>query len=150
MQGAAPESVTCITQQLKPEKYTKVDDDATIILKYPKTEVIIQASWNWPHNVKDMEVYGNTGYIFCKNKADMKVLVNEKEGPFDLTALPLKKGFDDPFSILKKVLHEGYVLKDNDLSSLENNTITMQILEAARQSSEQNRTIFWKELYTNE
>lgn len=149
MKGEIPESVTCITQQLKPEKYPKVDDDATIIIKYQKTEVIIQASWNWPHNVKDMEIYGSTGYVFCKNKSDMKVLENEKEGPYDLTAEPLQKGFDDPFSILKKIIHEGHKLDVNDVTSLENNAMTMQILEAARLSSEQGKTIFWKEVYSN-
>jgi len=147
MKGEAPESVTCITQQLKPEKYPKVDDDATIILKYPDAEVIIQASWNWPHNVKDMEVYGTTGYVICKNGTRMSVMEHEKEGPKDLEAKPLPAGFDDPFSVLKKVLHENYQLPDNDVTSLENNKIVMQILDAARQSSEQNKTVFWKELY---
>ncbi|MFK7811244.1 MAG: Gfo/Idh/MocA family protein [Maribacter sp.] len=150
MKGELPETVTCVTQQLKPDKYPKVDDDATIIVKYANAEVIIQASWNWPHNIKDMEVYGTTGYVFCKNKSDMKILENEKEGPFAVTAPPLKKGLDDPFSILKKIIHQGYKLDTNDVTSLENNTITMQILEAARQSSEQHKTVFWKDLYPKE
>lgn len=150
MKGNVPESVTCVTQQLKPQKYPKVDDDATIILKYSTAEVIIQASWNWPHSVKDMEVYGSTGYVFCKNGTRMKVMENEKEGPKDLEANALSTGFDDPFSILRKVLHENYQLQDNDVTSLANNKIVMQILDAARQSAEQNKTIFWKELYPSE
>lgn len=149
MQGELPESITCITQQLKPEKYPKVDDDATIIIKYSSAEVIIQASWNWPHNVKDMEVYGTTGYVFCKNKSDMRILENEKEDPFDLTAKPLPNDLDDPFSILKKVIHEGYRLDTYNLTSLENNRIVIQILEAARRSAEQNKTILWSELFPN-
>lgn len=147
MQGALPESVTCITQQLKPNKYPNVDDDATIIIKYASAEVIIQASWNWPHNVKDMEVYGTTGYVFCNNKSDMKVLENGTKDPFELTAEPLGEDFDDAFSILRKMVHEGYKLDNYDLSSLENNRIVIQILEAARRSSEQNRTLLWSELY---
>lgn len=147
MKGKEPESVTCITQQLKPEKYPKVDDDATIILKYPDAEVIIQASWNWPHNVKDMEVYGTTGYVFCENGTQMKVMENEKEGSIVMEAKPLPSGLDDPFTLLKKIVHEHYELGAFDLTSLENNTIVMRILEAARQSAEQNRTLLWKELY---
>ena len=150
MKGEIPESVTCITQQLKPDKYPKVDDDATILIKYPHAEVIIQASWNWPHNVKDMEVYGTTGYVFCKNKSDMKVLENEKEGPFDILADPLQEGYDDPFSILNKIIHEGYKLDANDVTSLENNTLTMQILEAARLAAEQGKTLLWKDIYPSE
>lgn len=147
MKGLEPESVTCITQQLKPEKYPKVDDDATIILKYPKAEVIIQASWNWPHNIKDMEVYGSTGYVFCKNGTQMQLMENEKEGPKVMEANRLPLGLDDPFSLLKKIVHDQYKLDAFDVTSIQNNTIVMKILDAARQSSEQNRTIFWKEQY---
>lgn len=147
MKGEHPESVTCITQQLKPEKYPKVDDDATIILNYAKAEVIIQASWNWPHSVKDMEVYGTTGYVLCKNKTDMKVLENEKEGPFDLQADALEKGLDDPFSVLKKILHTNHSLAAYDVTSLENNQISVQILEAAKASAKAGKTIVWKDFY---
>ena len=150
MKGQAPESVTCITQQLKPEKYPKVDDDATIILKYPAAEVIIQASWNWPHNIKDMEVYGTTGYVFCENGTQMKILENEKEGPRDINAEKLPPGYDDPFSLLKSILHENHKLDAYDVTSLENNKMVMQILDAARLSSEQHKTIFWKERYPSE
>ena len=147
MKGEAPESVTCITQQLKPEKYPKVDDDATIILKYPNAEVIIQASWNWPHNVKDMEVYGTKGYVICENGTQMQLMKNEKEGPVNIEAEPLPSGLDDPFTLLKKIIHEHYELDAFDLTSVENNTIVIKILDAARQSAEQNRTFLWKELY---
>jgi len=54
--GERPLSVVAVTQTLKPEIYPKVDDEATIILQYPKMQGIIQASWNWPIARKDMEV----------------------------------------------------------------------------------------------
>lgn len=150
MQGEKPESITCITQQLKPEKYPKVDDDATIIVKYASAEVIIQASWNWPHNVKDMEIYGTTGYVFCKNKTKMEVLENEKDGVKTMQALPLATGFDDPFSLLKKIVKENFILENNNVTSLENNKITMQILDAAIKSAAQGKTMYWKDLYPEE
>ena len=52
-----------MTQQLKPEKYPNVDDEGTIILTYPHAQAIIQGSWNWPFDRKDMEVYGATGSL---------------------------------------------------------------------------------------
>lgn len=150
LQGEAPQSVTCITQQLKPEKYPRVDDDATIILNYPKAEVIIQASWNWPHNVKDMEVYGTTGYVFCKNGTQMQVMENEKEGPEKVEAEPLPENSAGPFTLLRRIIKEGHALDAFDVTSLENNKIVMQILDAARVSAEENRTISWKERYSSE
>ena len=63
MDDARPISVTAVTQRFKPEVYPKVDDEATIILEYPGAQAIIQASWNWPFDRKDMEVYGRTGQV---------------------------------------------------------------------------------------
>jgi predicted dehydrogenase len=39
-------SVTAVTQRLKPEVYTDVEDEATIILTYLSAQAILQASWN--------------------------------------------------------------------------------------------------------
>src|SRR4030095_16097612 len=65
--GERPLAVTAVTRQFKPEVYPKVDDEATIIVTYPSSQAIIQASWNWPYGRKDMELYGVSGYIFAKN-----------------------------------------------------------------------------------
>ncbi len=62
MHGELPVSVTAVTQQIKPDVYPHVDDEATILLAYPHAQAIIQASWNWPFGRKDMEVYGAKGY----------------------------------------------------------------------------------------
>jgi len=63
MDGQRPQTVTAVTKQIKPEIYPRVDDEATIVLTYPKAQAIVQASWNWPFSRKDMEVYGQTGYV---------------------------------------------------------------------------------------
>ena len=38
MDGERPQSVTAVTQQIKPQIYPRVDDEATIILKYPQAQ----------------------------------------------------------------------------------------------------------------
>lgn len=73
MQGAVPTTVTAVTQQLKPEIYPHVDDEATVILTYPKAQAILQASWNWPFDRKDMEVYGETGEAITVRRDDLRV-----------------------------------------------------------------------------
>src|SRR6266576_3025476 len=73
MDGASPITVTAVTQQIKPEIYPRVDDEATVILTYPKAQVIVQASWNWPFDRKDMEVYGQTGYVITDHRDDIRV-----------------------------------------------------------------------------
>ncbi|MDX1477070.1 MAG: Gfo/Idh/MocA family oxidoreductase [Saprospiraceae bacterium] len=139
--GQRPLSVTCVTRQLKPDKYPRVDDDATILLTYPETQVLIQASWNWSHNRKDMTLYGTSGYVVCKDGTEMEILEDEAEGPYLAQASPLQQGVHDPFALLHKVIRQDHALGSYDPSSLENNLIVMEILEAARQSAAEGRTI---------
>ncbi|MEO0338401.1 MAG: Gfo/Idh/MocA family oxidoreductase [Bacteroidota bacterium] len=141
--GETPTTVTCITQQLKPALYPKVDDDATIILTYPETQVIIQASWNWSHNRKDMELYGKSGYVFANRDLEMEVLLDEKDGPFQQALEPLEMGIHDPFALLTKVIKENYELPAFDLNTMDNNLIVMQILEAAKASAKTGEVVVW-------
>ena len=73
MDGQKPVSVFAVAQHLKPEIYPKVEDDATIVLSYPSAQVILQPSWNWPFDRKDMEVYGQTGYVLVPHPSEMHV-----------------------------------------------------------------------------
>jgi predicted dehydrogenase len=137
LNGERPESVTAITQQIKPDIYPKVDDEATIIVTYPKMQGVIQASWNWPYNRKDMEVYGQTGYIKAdRNSLSMQIgddAVQQKQFP--------APAFDNPFVYLAAVVRGSEVVKETDLSSLPINVIAMEILDAARQSAREGKTI---------
>ena len=147
LQGEHPEKVTCITRQYKPEKYPNVDDDATLILDYENTQVIIQASWNWSHNRKDMEVYGKTGYVICPNGTDVDVLEDEEKGAISIAAPPLQAGVHDPFAYLARVVKSDYPVAAFEVSSIENNMLVMQILEAAKASAESGKTISWDSFF---
>src|SRR5260370_933487 len=79
MNGQRPDTVTAITQHFKPDVYPRVDDEATIILTYPKAQAIVQASWNWPFGRKDLEVYGQTGYAITVGNKDLHVVPGPNE-----------------------------------------------------------------------
>lgn len=147
MKGETPLTVSCVTQQIKPDLYPQVEDEATIILTYPETQVNIQASWNWSHNRKDMAIYGKTGYVFCKNGEDMEVLENEKDGPKTIKADLLPRGLHDPFAFFANVIKENQEMDSFGPSSIGNNLIVMQILEAAKHSSQTAKTVVWDEFY---
>jgi predicted dehydrogenase len=142
MNNQRPESVMAVTQTFKPDIYSKVDDEATIIVTYPKAQGIIQASWNWPYNRKDIEVYGVNAYI----KADRNSLLfqkgDEKEQVKQIE--PRQAPFDNPFSFFAGVIRGTIPMPDNDLSSLPLNMIAMEILEAASQSAKQGKRIYLK------
>ncbi len=147
MKGEHPQTITAIIQQIKPEIYPKVDDEATIILAYKKAQVIIQASWNWPYNRKDMQVYGVTGYVLCKNGTDMMIKEDENKEAISQTAQALPENRNDPFIYFKNVIEGNIKPAAFDLSTAENNEIVIKILEAAKQSAKTGKTIVWDEFY---
>ena len=75
----------------------------------------------------------------------MEILLDEKEGAFDQEATPLPDGIHDPFAYMTKVIKEDYPVEEMGVSSLENNLIVMQILEAAKESAKTGQTILWEE-----
>ena len=132
MEGQRPASVLAVTQQLKPHVYPKVDDKATIVLTYPHAQDIIQASWSWPFNRKDMEIYGQTGYVLVPQSDVLRTRredSKETEPPVPPPTGPNR----DPLSYLAAVVRGK--LQPSGLSSLEVNLIATEILDAARQSA---------------
>lgn len=144
MNGQKPISVTAFTQQIKPHIYSKVDDDATIILNYAKTQGIIQASWNWPFSRKDMEVYGKTGAIFADNANNMRIRLENDETEKSIKLEPRNNPYNNPFSYFAAVIRGKIKMSQTDLSSLENNMIVVEILEAAKKSANSGKTIYLK------
>ncbi len=139
--GKKPESVVAITQQIKPAIYPNVDDEATIILQYPKMQGIIQASWNWPFNRKDMEVYGSTGTVFSDNRTDIRVRLENDKAERKDTLKERETPYDDPFAFFAALIRKEITLPKYDLSSIENNMIVMEILEAAKQSAKTGKAV---------
>ena len=141
MQGARPTSVTAVTQHLQPRDYPRVDDEATIVVTYPAAQAIIQASWNWPIGRKDLEIYGTRGYVMTDNRSVMRTRVSESAKESTDTLLEREPPNDDPFSYFKALVERKVVPGEYDPSSLANNMIVMEILDAARKSAREGRTI---------
>jgi glucose-fructose oxidoreductase len=139
MDGQRPLSITAVTLHIKPDVYPHVDDDATIVLTYPKAQAILQPSWNWPFDRKDMEVYGRTGYLITVARDNLKVRrLGEKQEQL-IAAPQIPSPYDDSITYLRAVVLDG--LKPDGLSSLETNVIVTEILDAARQSAATGKAI---------
>ena len=142
MQGTAPVSVTAVTRQYKPARYPKVDDDATIIVNYSDAQCIIQASWNWPFNRKDMAVYGESGYIITRNATEMRIKNRSApERAIRVTSADVPV-YENPFVYLADVVREKIAPGENGLYSLKTNITVVRILEAARESAKTGKTIY--------
>ncbi len=140
LNGQKPESVFASLKQYKPNVYPNVDDDATIMLSYPQMEVIINASWNWPFNRKDMHVYGTDGYILIDDAENIRFKLEERSEEKTKKA-SFKITYNDPFAFFAAAINGETEVGPYDLSSLDNNLIVVEILEAASKSNRTGRTI---------
>jgi glucose-fructose oxidoreductase len=140
MHGVAPDSVMAVTRTFKPELYPKVDDDATIILQYPKAQAVLMPSWNWSFSRKDMEVYGVDGYAITVGPNVVKVRYHGEDVETERRAPQVPKDESNSLDYLAAVLR-GKIKGDGDLSSLETNMVVMQILDAALRSAANGRAV---------
>lgn len=145
MHGELPLTVTAVTLHIKPEIYPHVDDDSTILLTYPHAQVIVQGSWNWPFNVKDMQVYGARGtvdtvYLDSDHGNTIRLRLPQDATDHTETAPPLAAPIDNSVDYLAAVLN-GTLQSHNDLTSLDTNVTVVRILDAARRSAATGRTI---------
>ncbi len=140
MDGEVPISVTAVTKQLQPNVYPKVDDEAEIILNYKNAVAIIQASWNWPFGVKQMDVYGRTGYAKTLDSDHLEVRKENDVASQTMQGVNLAPPYDDPLHYLAAVVN-GEIEEGNSPSALQTNVITSEILDAARKSAQTGRSV---------
>jgi predicted dehydrogenase len=137
LMGGKPISVTAVTRKIKPAIYPNVDDDATILLEYANGATgIIEASWNWPFGIKDWEVFGTKAYLHALNGTSLQQ--RDTAGYYNVTVQP--PAYTSNLAYLADVLR-GIIKPVDDLSSLQNNLIVVQILEAAKLSAKEGRKV---------
>ncbi len=132
--GQRPLSVTAVFQTDRPEAFAKVDDQATLIVEYPQTQAIIQASWDWTFPRKDVEIYGRKGIIRTINPTDYDIRLDRAKSPEQKTAAPLPTPHGSSVEYFAAVIR-GEVDPSGSQSSLETNLIAVEIQEAARESA---------------
>jgi predicted dehydrogenase len=91
-----------------------------------------------------MELFGTKGSMLAQNRHQLILRMSQGYDGFREQLYPLKEReapFDDPFAWFAAVVRENIKPEAYDLSSLENNMVVMEILEAARQSAKSGKTI---------
>jgi predicted dehydrogenase len=138
MDNQRPIRITAMTQQIKPEIYPRVDDEATVLVEYPHAQGIIQGSWNWPFARKDFEVYAQRGYADAIGGNSLRVRL---PGQQEEARTPPELAPDDRDSVSYLISVVRGHRKPSGLSSLENNMIVTEILTAARESAKSGKSV---------
>jgi predicted dehydrogenase len=138
MDGQPPVSVSAVTLHIKPDVYPKVDDDATIVLTYPRAVGVIQGSWNWPYSRSEIEVYGQSGYVLAPGRDSLRV---RQGGGQEVERPPkaLQGPAADEISYLAAVTRRE--IQPSGPSSLAVNLVVTEILDAARESARTGRRV---------
>jgi len=132
-----PTRVSAIAQKLKVEQHNKVDDDATIVLEYPDGEVIIEASWDWPYSMGQVQVFGLKGSLLATEdelyyrSTDERAANTALEGQ-RITLQPPPRGTSNPISYFVDCIRNNKPIEDPLSTKL--NVQVMEILDAARES----------------
>ena len=134
MRNERPSAVTAVFQTNDPETYPKVDDAATLVLEYPHTQAIIQAGWNWTFPRKDVHIYGRSGQLRTIDANRFDLRMDRRKDPEVLQAEPLPATRGDAVTYFTAVIR-GELDPRGSLSSLENNLIAVEIVEAAKRSA---------------
>jgi predicted dehydrogenase len=140
MNGEVPLSVTAVTKRMKPEVYPQVDDEADIVLNYRNAVSIIEGSWNWPFAVKQMDVYGRTGYAKTMDSERIEVRKQHDEAGQIAKGHPLEAPYDDPLHYTEAVL-SGQIQEGDSMTGLKTNVTVTEILDAARRSALTGKTV---------
>jgi predicted dehydrogenase len=124
-----PETVYARVDHLQPERFPRVEDNATIVLGSERGSGIFEGSWDLPRSFQDLEIFGRTASVKMVNGA-----VELRKGR-DTQSIPLETlqpERADPLSymvnaIRTKTAPEGLVGMDINVGVIE-------IIDAAKES----------------
>lgn len=124
-----PESVFAQVNRLQPERFPKVEDNATILLHYKNAEGIFEGSWDLPRSFQDLEVFGRQGVLYMQNgKVELRKGRDVKELPIE----PLPAERSRPIANMVEVLKSGKSVEG--LVAVDINVGVNEIIDAAKES----------------
>jgi predicted dehydrogenase len=132
-----PTRVSAVTQKLKVDQHNAVDDDATIVLDYPDGTAIIEASWDWPYNMGQVQVFGPKGSLLAtaKDLFSRSPKDNVANGALEGERVALDPPAHEtanPISYFVDCIRNNKSIEDP--LSMKLNVQVMEILDAARES----------------
>jgi predicted dehydrogenase len=133
-----PSRVSAVTQKLKVDQHNAVDDDATIVLDYPDGTAIIEASWDWPYNMGQVQVFGPKGSLLAtaRDLFSRSPKSNVANGALDgerVAVDPPVHERSNPVSYFVDCIQNNKPIEDP--LSMKLNVQVMEILDSARESA---------------
>lgn len=133
-----PTRVSAVTQKLKVDQHNAVDDDATIVLGYPDGTAVIEASWDWPYSMGQVQVFGPKGSLLAtaRDLFSRSPKGNVANGALEgerVALDPPAHETGNPISYFVDCIRNNKPVEDP--LSMKLNVQVMEILDAARESA---------------
>jgi predicted dehydrogenase len=134
-----PETVFATVNHLRPETFPKVEDNADLVLSYPKAVGIFEASWDLPKSYQDLEVFGLKNSVYMKNGS---VEVGSGKRKQALEVNPLPPAESEPIAFMVDHLRSHKPVEG--LTALDINVQVLEIIDAAKESVRTGKAVHLK------
>lgn len=124
-----PDTVFAQVNHLQPERFPKVEDNATLVLHYKNGVGLFEGSWDLPRSFQDLEIYGRKASLYMQNgKVEMRKGRESKEVTID----PLPPERARPIAAMVDAMKSNKPIEG--LTALDINVEVIEIIEAAKES----------------
>jgi predicted dehydrogenase len=124
-----PDSVYATVAHLQPERFPKVEDNATIVLTYPNASGLFEGSWDLPRSFQDLEVFGRQASMVVTSR---KVEVQKGREVTPVAAQPLPAAVAEPIAYMVDAIRNNKPIEG--MTSVELNVQVNEIIDAAKES----------------
>jgi predicted dehydrogenase len=134
-----PETVYARVDHLQPQRFPKVEDNASLVLGYKDGVGLFEGSWDLPRTFQDLEVFGRTGSLTMVNgKVEMRKsgrgATNES-----ITIDPLPKEKASPLAYMANAVQTHTA--PEGLVGIDINVQVVEIIDAAKESIKSGKAV---------
>lgn len=136
-----PDTVYATVNHLRPERFPKVEDNATIVLHYPNAIGIFEGSWDLPRSYQDLEVFGRPGKDAPGSLHMSRAKVEVQRGRQTTTLPPkmLAPEESEPVAYMASRIQSN--LPVTGLTAIDINVKVIRIIDLAKESVKAGRAV---------
>jgi len=136
-----PSTVYATIEHLRPERFPKVEDNATLVLGYPHAVGIFEGSWDLPRSFQDLEVFGRPDSYppgsLTMTHADVELSHGREKKKLDIDPLPADEA--EPVSYMVSRIKADKPIEG--LTAIDINVNVIHIIDWAKESVKTGRAV---------
>jgi len=137
-----PTTVYATVNHLRPDRFPKVEDNATMVLTYPNGVGIFEGSWDMPRSFQDLEIFGRpdgkppASLYMTHNGVELR---QSRGQPQQLPVEPLPAGQDEPVAYMVSRIDANQPIEG--LTGIDINVNVIHIIDLAKESVKTGRAV---------